>query len=101
MAPFNLVFKFTVDATKVEEATALTNDICAKVQENEPGTLLYFIYKVDGKNEFVAVERYQDQAAFEKHLSQPYFTKFTEDIMPLIVEEQEMGQGATVAGFTR
>lgn len=46
-------------------------------------------------------DRYQDQAAFEKHLSQPYFTKFTEDIMPLIVEEQEMGQGATVAGFTR
>ncbi|KAE8159272.1 hypothetical protein BDV40DRAFT_291094 [Aspergillus tamarii] len=77
MAPFNLVFKFTVDSTKV---TALTNDICAKVQENEPDTLLDFIYKVDGKNEFVA-------ATFEKHLSQPYFTKFTEDIMPLIVEE--------------
>jgi hypothetical protein len=35
----------------------MVNDICVKVRENEPGALVYYVYKVENKNEFVAVER--------------------------------------------
>jgi hypothetical protein len=30
----------------------------------------------------------------------PYFVKFAEEITPLILEEQELGSGQTIAGFT-
>lgn len=44
-------------------------------------------------------DRYQDQAAFERHMSMPYFVKFAEEITPLILEEQELGSGQTIGGF--
>lgn len=73
-SPINLVFKFTVHPKDVErvctnspnddqailttiQVTQLAAEICSNVHKSEPGTLLYYIYKIDGKCEFVAVER--------------------------------------------
>jgi hypothetical protein len=35
----------------------MVKDICIDVRDNEPGALVYYVYKVEGKNEFVAIER--------------------------------------------
>lgn len=35
----------------------MVKDICIDVHDNEPGALVYYVYKVQDKNEFVAIER--------------------------------------------
>jgi hypothetical protein len=67
------VFKFSVNSNDVDkvryfepkphhrltrdQVTRMVQDICINVRDNEPGALVYYVYKVECKNEFVAIER--------------------------------------------
>jgi quinol monooxygenase YgiN len=47
------------------------------IRENEPGTLVYAVHRVDGKPlERMFYELYQDRAAFEAHEEQPHTRRF-------------------------
>lgn len=39
------------------QAAALITEVIQKVQEHEPGTLIYYAFQVQGKKEIVIVER--------------------------------------------
>jgi|FaiFalDrversion2_1042247.scaffolds.fasta_scaffold00016_11 quinol monooxygenase YgiN len=53
---------------KGEEAEAVLQELAARVQAEEPGTLAYLFHRVRGEPERIVVfEVYRDEAAFEVH----------------------------------
>lgn len=56
------------DAAFEELAKALV----AAVHANEPGCLLYTLFKAEEPNTYVFLERYQDEAAMQAHRSTAY-----------------------------
>lgn len=56
------------DASFEELAKALV----AAVNANEPGCLLYTLFKAEDPNTYVFLERYRDEAALQAHRSTAY-----------------------------
>ena len=51
---------------------ALAKALVAAVHANEPGCLLYTLYKAEAPNTYVFLERYRDDAAMQAHRSTAY-----------------------------
>jgi quinol monooxygenase YgiN len=51
----------------------LAKTLVAAVHANEPGCLLYTLFKAEEPNTYVFLERYQDEAALQAHRSTAYF----------------------------
>ncbi|MFC3228902.1 putative quinol monooxygenase [Marinibaculum pumilum] len=43
------------------------------VNANEPGNLMYRLYKAEEPNTYIFMERYQDEAALEAHRKSPHY----------------------------
>lgn len=50
----------------------LAKALVAAVNANEPGCLLYTLFKAEEPNTYVFLERYQDEAALQAHRSSAY-----------------------------
>ncbi|KAJ5110919.1 hypothetical protein N7532_001454 [Penicillium argentinense] len=79
---------------KVDEVTALITEVTKKVQENEPDTLLYYAFRVQGKDEIVIVERYKNQAAVQTHVKSGYFKEFAAKMGQVTAKPMELRAGA-------
>lgn len=74
---FGLVVRFIVKRGREEDFDALTAATVAKVQQNEPGTLLYACHRVEGApRERIFYELYEDRSAFDAHEAQPHVRQF-------------------------
>ena len=65
------------EARYVEIIKQLEKDVAA----NEPGTLYYRFFKLDGDCRYGVIESFQDEAAEETHMNAPYLQAIMEDIM--------------------
>lgn len=99
---------------------ALLADVTKKVQEHEPGTLIYYAFQPQGKSEIVVVERsassfqfasasmpgtvspdlhrYKDQAAVQAHVKAPYFREFSAKMPELMAKPWELRAGGFLGG---
>ncbi|EPS26661.1 hypothetical protein PDE_01599 [Penicillium oxalicum 114-2] len=98
MSEINVAAIVTPKPEKFEEAAALITEVIQKVQANEPGTLLYSAFPVQGKKEIVIVERYKDQAAVKAHTKTPYFREFSTKIAPLLAKPTDIRAGSFLNG---
>ena len=79
-----IVVKFKTKPGKAAEFERLFKDLQVKVKANEPGVLVYDLTKAsDEPDTYVAVEFYADQAAFDRHVEQPYFTAVIGQLLDL------------------
>lgn len=74
------------EATVREQFEALVEPTRA-----EPGCLYYELFVHDeNPAEFVFVQEYVDEAAFEAHLASPHITAMLEVVLPLLAEEPDI-----------
>jgi len=74
MAGIGLIATLPVKEDKAEEFEALLRDLMAKVKANEPGCLVYDMFKLKGEAAtYVMMEQYASQADLDAHGKTPYF----------------------------
>ncbi|WP_431984242.1 putative quinol monooxygenase [Streptomyces qinglanensis] len=75
---FGLMVRFTCkDEDAAAQFDALVSRTGELIKENEPGTLIYAVHRVDGRPlERIFYELYRDKGAFEAHESQDYVQTF-------------------------
>jgi quinol monooxygenase YgiN len=75
---FGLCVRFTCrDADSAAGFDRLVEETVPEIRENEPGTLVYAVNKVDGKPlERIFYELYRDRAAFDAHEEQSHTKRF-------------------------
>ena len=57
----------------------------------EPGCLHYeLLIHEDNPTEFVFVQEYVDEAAFEAHLASPHITAMLDVVLPLLAEQPDI-----------
>ncbi|KAJ5886445.1 Ras-related C3 botulinum toxin substrate 1 [Penicillium subrubescens] len=98
MSEINVAASLYPKPEKFDEVAALVAEVVKKVQENEPGTLIYYAIKVQDKNEIVIIERYKDQAAVKAHSKSAYFREFFTKLAPLMAKPAEIRAGAFLNG---
>jgi quinol monooxygenase YgiN len=77
MSQVSVVANLTVKEGKEDEFLGLWDDLIAHVQANEPGCQEYTIHQSTTEpNVFYITELYDDQAAFDAHMSSPAFAAF-------------------------
>ncbi|MHA1804939.1 MAG: putative quinol monooxygenase [Promethearchaeota archaeon] len=52
---------------KMEQAIEVLKEVVPKIKASEPGTLEYIPHIVEGKNEIIFYEKYEDDKAFKTH----------------------------------
>lgn len=74
---FGLVVRFHLRPGQQEEFDRLVEETTAKIQQQEPGTLLYVTHVPEAApDQRIFYELYQDRAAFESHETQPHVQHF-------------------------
>ncbi|GAA4630639.1 hypothetical protein GCM10023196_056760 [Actinoallomurus vinaceus] len=78
---FGLVVRFTCeDQASAEAFDRLVAATVGKIRDNEPGTLVYAVNRVEGEPlQRVFYELYRDRAAFEAHEAQEHTKKFLDE----------------------
>jgi quinol monooxygenase YgiN len=55
------------------EFEKVAGELVKKVNANEPGCLLYALFKAEEPNTYAFIERYKDQAAIEAHRATDHY----------------------------
>ncbi|HEY8351518.1 MAG TPA: antibiotic biosynthesis monooxygenase [Sphingomonadales bacterium] len=67
------------------EKEALFRDLCRQMEEavrqNEPDTLYFRFYRLDGEHRYAVIESFKNEAAEEAHLSSPHFKAIGPDMI--------------------
>jgi quinol monooxygenase YgiN len=93
---------FGLNMEKEAEAIALLKELCAAVEEHEPGVLAYIFHRsVKEPEKVVFFEIYKDQAAVEAHGTTPHMGKLRAGFANLFVLPVEITPLNRVAGFSR
>jgi quinol monooxygenase YgiN len=80
----NLVATFRAAEGKTEAVRELIVEY-GHIVRNEPGNIFFHVYTdADDDAEFVIIERYVDQAAFDAHLGAEVGKEFNRNLGPLI-----------------
>jgi quinol monooxygenase YgiN len=83
----SLVVTMTVKPEQEAAFLAMTSDFIRWVHANEPGTLLYVLNrKADAEHTFTWVERYQDEAALQAHLTSEELAKARARLSDMLAE---------------
>lgn len=78
----DLIAHFTAKEGSAETVTELLLGYAEEVRA-EPGNVIFEPHrKVEDGNDFVVVERYADQAAFDAHLGGPANARFEQAVAP-------------------
>ncbi|KAL4882520.1 hypothetical protein BJY04DRAFT_217427 [Aspergillus karnatakaensis] len=89
---------------KKERAREVLANLVAKVEQNEPDTLLYQFWYIEDTGEFLFIESYKTQETLTAHMSTPYFKEVEEISVQEGILERPMDVkllNNRVAGFTR
>lgn len=80
----DLIATFECVAGERAQVAALISDYARHVNDS-PGTVRFDVYtQRDNPNQFVVIERYVDEAAFQAHLADPANGSFNAKLGPLI-----------------
>jgi quinol monooxygenase YgiN len=93
---------FKLNMEKEAEAIALLQELCAAVEEDEPGVLAYICHRsVKEPEKVVFFEIYKDQAAVEAHGTTPHIGKLRTGFASLFAPPVEITPLKRVTGFSR
>ncbi|GHH68344.1 hypothetical protein GCM10017673_16760 [Streptosporangium violaceochromogenes] len=75
---FGLIVRFTCkDPASAEAFDHLAGQTVERIQESEPGTLVYAVHQVEGQPlQRIFYELYRDRAAFDAHEEQEHTQRF-------------------------
>ena len=74
---FGQITIYTLIEDRLDEFDRLTEQVVEAVRAKEPGTLVYIVHAVPtAPMQRILYEVYQDRAAYDEHLSQPYMTRY-------------------------
>jgi quinol monooxygenase YgiN len=100
---FGQIAIYTLIEDQVEEFDRLTEQVVASVRASEPATLVFIVHAVpSAPMQRILYEVYRDRDAYDRHLQQPYVTKFEADRRPYVLATNviELGlQHAKVSPF--
>ncbi|KAH6871421.1 hypothetical protein B0T10DRAFT_591157 [Thelonectria olida] len=78
--PYFSVSTIAVKADKIDEAFASFQEI-AEETAKEPGAKVYRFYKVEGKNEFVWIEKFESREAYTAHVQSSHVQAWAKKYM--------------------
>jgi quinol monooxygenase YgiN len=94
--------KFKLNMEKEGEALQALKDLCAAVEKNEPGVLVYLCHRAAKKpDELVFFEVYKDQDAFKAHSKTPHFAKLRSGFATFFRLPLEVARLDRIAGYAR
>ncbi|RAL06411.1 putative quinol monooxygenase [Aspergillus ibericus CBS 121593] len=94
----NIVALVYPQPDKLEELSALLATLTQQVHAHEPDTLVYYSFANKEGTVISVVERYRNQAAFEKHSQSTYFKEFVEKGKGLMAKPFDLVVGGDVVG---
>ncbi len=78
------VVTFRIKPRKIEEAKVYISEFVNRVQEREPGTIMYkSLQGINDVARFMHIMAFKDQEAQQLHKKSSYCLSFTEDLYPL------------------
>jgi quinol monooxygenase YgiN len=93
---------FKLNMAKETEAIASLRELCAGVEEHEPGVLAYICHRsVNEPEKVVFFEIYKDQAAVEAHGTTPHMGKLRTAFATQFLPPLEIKRLDRVSGFSR
>ncbi|KAL2206291.1 hypothetical protein CC79DRAFT_865842 [Sarocladium strictum] len=63
---------------KAEEVQNALNEVAADTFKNEPGALIYRSWKVEGKDEFVCIEKFASREAYKIHTTSDHVKRWAD-----------------------
>ena len=94
--------KFKLNMEKEAEGLQALKELCAAVEKNELGVLVYLCHRVTKKpDELVFFEVYKDQEALKAHSKTPHFAKLRSGFASLFRLPLEVTRLDRVAGYAR
>jgi quinol monooxygenase YgiN len=98
----SLLAKFKLNIEKEAEAIQTLKELCAAVEKNEPGVLVYLCSRVAKKpDEIIFFEVYKDDEAFKAHSKGPQLAKLRKGFGTLFRLPVELTHLDRVGGFAR
>jgi quinol monooxygenase YgiN len=96
------IAKIKLDMANEDKALKALRELCAAVEKNEPGVLVYICHRNAKKHdEVVFFEVYQDEAAFNAHTKTAHFRKFFRSFGTLFKLPLELTTLDRVGGYAR
>jgi quinol monooxygenase YgiN len=96
------IAKFKINMDKEAEAIATLKELCAAVEKNEPGVLVYLCNRVSKKpDEVVFFEVYKDEDALKAHGKSPHLAKLRKGFATLFRLPVEVTRLDRIGGFAR
>ncbi len=94
--------KFKLNMDKEAEAIAALKELCAAVEKNEPGVLIYLCHRMAKKpDELVFFEVYKDEEAFKAHGKSAHLANLRKSFATLFRLPLEVTRLDRVGGFAR
>jgi quinol monooxygenase YgiN len=94
--------KFKLNMEKEAEAIATLKELCAAVEKNEPGVLVYLCHRVAKKpDELVFFEVYNDEEAFKAHSKSRHLAKLRKSFTTLFRLPLDVTRLDRVGGYAR
>jgi quinol monooxygenase YgiN len=76
--PYFSVSTIKIKPGKASEVQACLAEVAKDTLENEPGAKIYRFYKVEGRDEFVCVEKFASRDAYKIHTSSDHVRRWAE-----------------------
>jgi quinol monooxygenase YgiN len=96
------IAKFKLNTEKEAEAIATLKELCAAVEKNEPGVLVYLCHRSAKKpDELVFFEVYKDEEALKAHGKSPHLAKLRKGFATLFRPPVDVTRLDRVGGFAR
>jgi quinol monooxygenase YgiN len=96
------IAKFKLNMDKEAEAIATLKELCAAVEKNEPGVLVYLCHRATKKSdEVVFFEVYKDEESYKAHSKSPHLAKLRKSFARLFRLPVDVARLDRVAGFAR
>jgi quinol monooxygenase YgiN len=96
------IAKFKLNMDNEAEALQALKDLCAAVEENEPGVLVYICSRsAKAPDEIVFFEVYKDEAALAAHGKAPHLGKLRASFAKLFRPPLDVTKLDRIGGFAR
>ena len=96
------IAEFKLNLDKEEEGIKALQEMCAAVEENEPGVLAYICSRsAKNPDELIFFEVYKDEAALKAHGTTPHLGKIRKAFGTLLLPPLEVTRLDRIGGFAR
>jgi len=91
---FGQITIYTLLEDRIDDFDLLTERVVEQVRADEPGTLVYIVHAVPtAPMQRILYEVYQDRAAYEEHLAQPYMTRYVAERRSMVLASNAIELG--------